>query len=121
MGYKIFIISGGNSKEVENRLANLGITEVFMGSNNKVEIYNNLKSKYDIKDINVAYMGDDIPDYKVMQLVGLSSCPQDAAVEIKHISHYQSPFMGGRHCVRDLIEQVLRAQEKWFTQEAFEW
>ena len=121
MGYKIFIISGGNSKEVENRLANLGITEVFMGSNNKVEIYNNLKSKHDIKDINVAYMGDDIPDYKVMQMVGLSSCPQDAAVEIKHISHYQSPFIGGRHCVRDIIEQVLRAQEKWFTQEAFEW
>lgn len=121
MGYNIFIISGGTSEDVENRLLNLGVTEVFMGSKNKVEVYNGVKSKYDIKDINVAYMGDDIPDYRVMQMVGLSTCPQDAAVEIKHISHYQSPFLGGRHCVRDVIEQVLRVQGKWFTEDAFEW
>ena len=92
-----------------------------MGSTNKVDVYTKLKSKYNINDLNVAYMGDDIPDYNVMKMVGLSSCPQDAAVEIKHISHYQSPFMGGRHCVRDLIEQVLRVQGKWFTEKAFEW
>lgn len=121
MGYKIFIISGGTSEDVENRLLNLGVTEVFMGSNNKIDVYNSVKSKHNIKDINVAYMGDDIPDYKVMQMVGLSACPQDAAVEIKHISHYQSPFLGGRHCVRDIIEQVLRVQGKWFTEDAFEW
>ena len=121
MGYTIFIISGGSSEEVKNRLINLGVTEVFMSSTNKVEVYNKLKSKYDINDLNVAYMGDDIPDYNVMKMVGLSSCPQDAAVEIKHISHYQSPFMGGRHCVRDLVEQVLRVQGKWFTEKAFEW
>jgi len=121
MGYSIFIISGGSSTEVENRLLKLGATEVFMGSINKVEIYNKLKSKYNINDVNVAYMGDDIPDYNVMKMVGLSACPQDAAVEIKHISHYQSPFMGGRHCVRDLVEQVLRVQGKWFSEKAFEW
>lgn len=121
MGYNIFIISGGTSEDVENRLLNLGVTEVFMGSNNKIDVYNSVKSKHNIKDINVAYMGDDIPDYKVMQMVGLSACPQDAAVEIKHISHYQSPFLGGRHCVRDIIEQVLRVQGKWFTEDAFEW
>ena len=121
MGYNIFIISGGTSEDVENRLLNLGVTEVFMGSNNKIDVYNSVKSKHNIKDINVAYMGDDIPDYKVMQMVGLSACPQDAAVEIKHVSHYQSPFLGGRHCVRDIIEQVLRVQGKWFTEDAFEW
>lgn len=121
MGYNIFIISGGTSEDVENRLLNLGVTEVFMGSNNKVDVYTGVKAKYNIKDINIAYMGDDIPDYKVMQMVGLSTCPQDAAVEIKHISHYQSPFAGGRHCVRDVIEQVLRVQGKWFTEDAFEW
>jgi 3-deoxy-D-manno-octulosonate 8-phosphate phosphatase (KDO 8-P phosphatase) len=121
MGCKIFIISGGSSDEVKNRLLNLGVTEAFMGSTNKVDVYTKLKSKYNINDLNVAYMGDDIPDYNVMKMVGLSSCPQDAAVEIKHISHYQSPFMGGRHCVRDLIEQVLRVQGKWFTEKAFEW
>jgi 3-deoxy-D-manno-octulosonate 8-phosphate phosphatase (KDO 8-P phosphatase) len=121
MGYNIFIISGGTSEDVENRLMNLGVTEVFMGSINKVEVYNAIKEKYNINNEQVAYMGDDIPDYKVMQMVGLSTCPQDAAVEIKHISHYQSPFMGGRHCVRDIIEQVLRVQGKWFSEDAFEW
>ncbi len=121
MGYNIFIISGGTSEDVENRLMNLGVTEVFMGSINKAEVYNAIKEKYNINNEQVAYMGDDIPDYKVMQMVGLSTCPQDAAVEIKHISHYQSPFMGGRHCVRDIIEQVLRVQGKWFSEDAFEW
>ena len=66
-------------------------------------------------------MGDDIPDYEVMQQVGIATCPQDAVMEIKHISHYQSPFMGGRNCVRDVIEQTLRVQNKWFTEKAFEW
>ena len=121
MGYRIFIITGGNSKQVESTLSNLGVTEVFMKSYNKLKVYNEIKSKYNIKDINVVYMGDDIPDYKVMQIVGLSACPQDAATEIKEVSHYQSPFKGGRHCVRDIIEQVLRVQKNWFTESAFEW
>ena len=121
MGYRIFIITGGNSKQVESTLSNLGVTEIFMKSYNKLKVYNEIKSKYNIKDINVVYMGDDIPDYKVMQIVGLSACPQDAATEIKEVSHYQSPFKGGRHCVRDIIEQVLRVQKKWFTESAFEW
>ncbi len=121
MGYRIFIITGGNSKQVEITLSNLGVTEIYMKSYNKLKVYNEIKSKYNIKDINVVYMGDDIPDYKVMQIVGLSACPQDAATEIKEVSHYQSPFKGGRHCVRDIIEQVLRVQKKWFTESAFEW
>ena len=121
IGYRIFIITGGNSKQVESTLSNLGVTEIYMKSYNKLKVYNEIKSKYNIKDTNVVYMGDDIPDYKVMQIVGLSACPQDAATEIKEVSHYQSPFKGGRHCVRDIIEQVLRVQKKWFTESAFEW
>lgn len=121
MGYKIIIISGGTSQDVKDRLLNLGVTEVHMAAKNKIEVYESVKKKYDLTDKQIAYMGDDIPDYQVMQKVGLATCPQDAAVEIKHISHYQSPFMGGRHCVRDIIEQVLRVQGNWFTAEAFEW
>ncbi|MBB78516.1 MAG: 3-deoxy-D-manno-octulosonate 8-phosphate phosphatase [Crocinitomicaceae bacterium] len=121
MGYRVFIITGGNSKQVESTLSNLGVTEIFMKSYNKLKVYNDIKSKYNINDKNVVYMGDDIPDYKVMQVVGLSACPQDAATEIKEVSHYQSPFKGGRNCVRDIIEQVLRVQKNWFTESAFEW
>ena len=58
-------------------------------------------------------MGDDIPDYPVMKLVGLPACPQDAVKEIKEVSKYISHKNGGKGCVRDVIEQVLKVQGKW--------
>tara|TARA_R110002072_G_scaffold67521_3_gene165584 strand:+ start:12274 stop:12792 length:519 start_codon:yes stop_codon:yes gene_type:complete len=121
MGFNVFIITGGNSEEVKTRLLTLGVHEVILNAQNKVDEYQILKNKHLFSDEQVVYMGDDIPDYKVMQKVGVSACPQDAAVEIKASSDYQSPFIGGRHCVRDIIEQTLRVQKKWFTEDAFEW
>lgn len=121
MGYRILIITGGRSTTVKNILLEIGVQEVCLSASNKLYIYTELKNKYNFSDEEVVYMGDDIPDYKVMQKVGCATCPQDAAVEIKLISHYQSPFYGGRHCVRDIIEQTLRVQNKWFTEKAFEW
>ncbi len=121
LGYKILIITGGDSPAVEKRLSLLGVTEVCMKAKNKLHVYDTLKTKYNISDDEVLYMGDDIPDYHVMSKVGVATCPQDAAVEIKKIAHYQSPFVGGRHCVRDVIEQTLRVQDKWFKEEAFVW
>ncbi len=121
MGYRILIITGGSSVEVKNRLLEVGVTEVCLCSANKLKVYEDLKAKYNFSNEEVVYMGDDIPDYEVMQVVGLATCPQDAAVEIKKIAHYQSPFDGGRYCVRDIIEQTMRVQGKWFTEKAFEW
>ena len=121
MGYRILIITGGSSPSVKTRLLNLGATEVCLGASNKLEVYNSLKEKYGFTDEQALYMGDDIPDYHVMQTVGVSTCPQNAAVEIKAISDYQSPYDGGNHCVRDVIEQTMRVQGKWFTDDAFEW
>ena len=121
MGYRVLVITGGKSERLKERLLSLGVTEVRLGSSNKVTVYEELKEKYNLIDEEVAYMGDDIPDYEVMRKVGVAACPQDAAVEIKHISDYQSPFLGGKHCVRDIIEQTLRVQDKWFKEEAHEW
>lgn len=121
MGYSIFIISGGNSQAVKKRLLSAGVKEVVLQASHKVEVYKNLQEKYGFTDKEVLYMGDDIPDYNVMQKAGIAACPQDAAVEIKDISDYQSPFNGGRHCVRDVIEQTLRVQDNWFTAEAHTW
>ena len=121
MDYRILIVTGGASKSVKDRLMSLGVTEVCLGCKNKLHVYDTLKSKYEFTDDQALYMGDDIPDYHVMKLVGVSTCPQDAAVEIKAIADYQSPFNGGRHCVRDVIEQTLRVQKKWFKEEAFDW
>ena len=57
----------------------------------------------------------------VMQAVGLPCCPADAAPEIKSVATYISPRNGGHGCGRDVIEQVMKAQGKWFGEEAFGW
>lgn len=121
LSYNIFVVSGGNSEPVKKRLIGLGVTEVILKAKNKIDVYEHLKEKYSFKDENVLYMGDDIPDYNVMKQVGVATCPQDAAVEIKAISDYQSPYNGGRHCVRDVIEQTLRVQGKWFGELSHQW
>jgi 3-deoxy-D-manno-octulosonate 8-phosphate phosphatase (KDO 8-P phosphatase) len=66
-------------------------------------------------------MGDDIPDYEVMQLAGVKACPNDAAIEIQEISDYISPYRGGEGCVRDVIEHTMRLQGKWFKDGAGIW
>ncbi|PHR47359.1 MAG: 3-deoxy-D-manno-octulosonate 8-phosphate phosphatase [Fluviicola sp.] len=121
LSYNIFVMTGGNSVSVKKRLLDLGIKEVILKSKNKIDVYETLKQKYNFKNENVLYMGDDIPDYNVMKQVGVATCPQDAAVEIKAISDYQSPFNGGKHCVRDVIEQTLRVQGKWFGDLSHQW
>lgn len=121
MGYNTLIITGGSSERVRERLLELGVTEVRLSARKKLGVYEELKEKYGFEDHQALYMGDDIPDYPVLKQVGVSTCPQDAAVEIKSICDYQSPYNGGEHCVRDVIEQTLRVQDKWFKEEAFEW
>ncbi|MBL4708992.1 MAG: HAD-IIIA family hydrolase [Flavobacteriales bacterium] len=120
-GYHISIISGGTSESVRKRLNGLGITEVNLGCKNKIEVYEKLKEKFGLDKEQILYMGDDIPDYKVMKQVGFAACPNDAATEIKSIAHYISPKKGGEGCVRDLIEQVLKLHGKWFDDDSFEW
>lgn len=112
-GYRVCIISGGTNEGVRTRLKNLGITDIYLGAHDKVEQYNELLDMYTILPENVLYMGDDIPDYPVMKLVGLPACPNDAAPEIQGIASYISYKKGGEGCVRDIIEQVMRVQGKW--------
>ena len=111
--YKVCIISGGSNDGVKTRLRNLGIYDIYMGSANKVETFSEYIDLYGLKPENILYMGDDIPDYHVMKLVGLPSCPQDAAPEIKEISKYISHKNGGKGAVREIIEQVMKVQGKW--------
>lgn len=120
-GYHISIISGGTSESVRKRLNGLGIQEVNLACKNKIEVFDQLKEKFNLSSEEILYMGDDIPDYKVMQKVGFAACPKDAAEEIKSIADYISPKKGGEGCVRDVIEQVLKLQAKWFDEDSFEW
>ena len=112
-GYIVCIISGGSNEGVRIRLRNLGITDIYLGVPDKVETFKEFTDIYNINPENVLYMGDDIPDYHVMQLVGLPTCPQNAVPEIKGISKYISHVEGGKGAVRDIIEQVMKVQGKW--------
>lgn len=115
-GYNLCIISGGDGIAMAKRFYNLGISDVFLGTGDKVEIFNNYLLDKNIKAENVLYMGDDIPDLKVMKLVGLPTCPADAVEEIKAISQFISPYSGGKTAVRDIIEKVMKVQHKWHDQ-----
>ncbi|WP_435415217.1 KdsC family phosphatase [Polaribacter aestuariivivens] len=112
-GFRVCIISGGTNEGVRKRLAALGIEDIYLGAHNKIEQYELLVKKYNLQSENVLYMGDDIPDYPVMKLVGVSACPNDAVREIQQVSKYISDKKGGEGCVRDVIEQVLRVHNKW--------
>lgn len=112
-GYNVCIISGGSNEGVRIRLKNLGITDIYLASPDKVVTFNEYAALYKIDPEQVLYMGDDIPDYHVMQLVGLPTCPQDSSPEIKAIAKYISHKNGGKGAVREVIEQVMKVQGKW--------
>jgi len=121
LGFRVVIISGGISKSVENRFESLKVKDVFLGVSNKFEVFEKFVKDNELNPENIVYMGDDIPDFKVMKRVGVPVCPSDAVEEIKDISIYISDKTGGHGCVRDIIEQVLKVQGKWMTDEAFMW
>ncbi len=121
LGYRVVIISGGLSKSMENRFEALRINDVFLGVSDKLLVLNKYISENNLDPKRMVYMGDDIPDFKVMKKVGVPCCPADAAEEIKNISIYISDKKGGEGCVRDIIEQVLKVQGKWMNEDAFQW
>ena len=121
-GLKVAIITGAAVASVRKRYEWLNIQDVYIGCSRKIDIYQQFLAKHGLKDEEVLYMGDDIPDYEVLQRCGLPCCPADAAQEIRDICTYVSPLCGGYGCARDVIEQVLSAQGKWMAGEhAFAW
>ncbi len=112
-GYQVLVISGGTSEAVQLRLQKLGITEIYMGVVHKKDVLTSYVAEKGLLWSEVLYMGDDIPDLRPMQMAGLACCPQDAVPEIKAISHYISQVSGGRGCVRDIIEKVMKLNHHW--------
>lgn len=112
-GYHVAVISGGNSESVRTRLNNLGVKDVALGVSDKKEKLEDVFTAYSLTADEVLYMGDDLPDYEVLQMVGVPTCPSDAAPEIKDLCVYISHAKGGEGCARDVIEQVMRVQGKW--------
>lgn len=120
-GYTICVISGATSESINNRMKSLGVTHIYTGCAKKIETFNKFLSENNLERENVVCMGDDIPDYEMMKQAGIAACPADAAIEIKQISDYISLLPGGKGCVRDIIEQVLRLHGVWFLPDSHEW
>ena len=120
-GFTVFIVTGGNSTEVQKRLENLGVTKVYLRAQNKAQVMREIISQNNLLEEQILYMGDDIPDIPALKMSGVKTCPNDACIDVKKIVDYQSPLRGGKGCVRDVIEQTLRVQEKWLTDMAYEW
>lgn len=121
LGYHVAVISGAVCPSTIVRMNSLGVTDVFTGIPDKVLKLNEYMKENGLTPEEIIFMGDDIPDLKVMQCVGLPACPADAAPEVKAISKYISENFGGKGAVRDVIERVLKMQGKWMTAEAYAW
>lgn len=122
MGLRVVILTGAATKSVRLRYEHLGVEDIYMNCAVKITTYEELLRKYNLHDEEVLYMGDDIPDYEVMNRCGCPCCPADACSDIKAVSVYVSDYKGGYGCARDVIEQVLRAQGMWLSDaKAFGW
>ena len=121
-GFQVAIITGGRCVYVRQRYEGLGVQDIYMGQSIKIKTLTEWIEKHGLKPSEVLYMGDDIPDYQAMKAVGCSCCPQDATEEIKNIATYISPICGGLGCVRDVVRQVMLAQDCWMSDDtAFGW
>ncbi|HIT49166.1 MAG TPA: HAD-IIIA family hydrolase [Candidatus Coprenecus stercoripullorum] len=115
-GYPVAIITGGASDSILQRCAGMGIPDedIYMASRDKLPVFDSFCRKYGLDRKEVAYCGDDIPDIPVLRSCGIAAVPADAAQEAKEASDYISSYPGGKGCVRDLVEQVLKIQGKWY-------
>lgn len=120
-GLRIIIITGGRSAGLTEAFGRMGVVDYFDHQKDKVKRLEQLIRETGLVPATTAYMGDDIPDIRVMERVGFPCCPADAAPEIKAISSYVSHANGGHGCVRDLLEQVMKVQGKWLTEAAHTW
>ncbi len=111
--YKICVITGGDDAMVRNRIHYLGIEDYHAKIANKMEKFEEFKQKYNLQNEEILTMGDDLPDVAMMLVSGISACPENSVPEVKAISEYISPVQGGKGAVRDVIEQVMKAQQNW--------
>ena len=120
-GYDVAVITGGRSDIVRKRMEALGVKHIYLKAYNKTEQLKDYIEKTGYELDEIIYVGDDMIDYLVMKEVGLPIAPADACPEIKEISKYISPIIGGEGVARDVIEQVMKVQGKWITDDTFYW
>jgi 3-deoxy-D-manno-octulosonate 8-phosphate phosphatase (KDO 8-P phosphatase) len=112
-GIKVAIITGRTSGVVERRAGELGITDLYQGVLKKSSVYDSLLKKYNFRDEEIAYMGDDIVDIELLKRVGLPAVPSDSDEGIKQCAEFVSTKKGGRGAVRELVEFILKSAGVW--------
>ena len=112
-GLPVAIITGGRSEGTRKRFIDLGVTEYYSNIQEKGEAFTAFLQRTGLSAMNICYMGDDLPDLPVLRKVGLACAPADAVPEVLAVVDYVSPLAGGHGCVRDVVEKVLKLQEKW--------
>ncbi len=113
-GYRVCVISGGMGASIEAHFGSLGITDLYLGTMDKLPALRDYMERCGIAASEILYMGDDIPDIAPMKVCGMAVCPADAAPEVVSVCRYVSGYKGGQGCVRDIVEQVLRVRGHWY-------
>ena len=112
-GLTVGLLSARSSGATAHRAAQLAVRIVEQGVKSKITAYEQIIRDARVSDAEVAYMGDDLLDLQVLARVGLSAAPADAAPEVRAHVHWVSTAPGGRGAAREMIEFVLRAQQRW--------
>ena len=120
-GYETGLITGAYTENIRLRFERLGVQHIYLRSSVKIIDYEDFLRRTGLRDEQVAFAGDDIPDYEVMRRVGLSIAPSTAAPEIKAVARYVSPLAGGDGIAREVIEQTMKVQGTWMSDKAFGW
>jgi len=113
LGLQVGFLSARTSAATSQRAAQLGVTLVHQGVSSKLETYDQIADSLLLDDDQIAYMGDDVLDLPVLLRVGLATAPSDAADEVRTRVHWVSQRRGGDGAARELIETILRAQDRW--------
>lgn len=115
-GYKLGVITGGRSESIRKRMKTCGVAieDIYLGSRRKIDDFNDFCTRHGLGADEVMYFGDDLPDLPVVMACGIGVCPSDAIAEVRAKADYVSPYPGGKLCVRDTVEMIMRAQGEWY-------
>ncbi len=112
-GLKVGVLSARSSPATAHRAAQLGIAIVHQGVASKLRAYEDILHAHGLADADVAYMGDDVLDLPVIARAGLTAAPCDAVEDVRSRVHYVGRAPGGAGAARELVELVLKAQDRW--------
>lgn len=113
MGIQTGFITGRRSPAVAQRAKELKVSFVCLGQATKMQAFEDCMKQAGVTEEEVAYMGDDLPDIPLAQRAGLGVCVADGVPELKAVCHYVTRRMAGRGTAREVIELILKAQDRW--------